>query len=107
MLRGFFLICMGLAFCPSVLELSTFGFILLPFWVPSFVKSLVVTSRLVSVAVCYSLFGEVGVVDPEVLLWFMLCATSVESVLVTLRHDFSPFWVTLFSVEPVLLALRC
>ena len=51
-----FLICMGLAFCPSVLELSTFGFILLPFWVLSFVKSLVVTSRLVSVAVCYSLF---------------------------------------------------
>ena len=41
---------------------------------------------------CYSLFGEVGVVDPEVLFWFMLCATSVESVLVTLRHDFSiPF----------------
>ena len=66
-----------------------------------------VTSRLVSVAVCYSLFGEVGVVDLEVLLWFMLCASSVESVLVTLRHDFDPFWVTLFSVEPVLLALRC
>ena len=70
-------------------------------------KSLSVTSRLVSVAVCYSLFGEAGVVDLEVLLWFVLCATSVESVLVTLRHDFSPFWVTLFSVEPILLALRC
>ena len=51
----FFGFCMGLAFCPSVFEFSTFGFILLPFWVPSFVKSLVVTSRLVSVAVCYSL----------------------------------------------------
>ena len=57
-------------------------------------KSLTVTSRLVSVAVLLS-FGEVGVVDPEVLVWFILCATSVESVLVTLRHDFSPFWVTL------------
>ena len=56
---------------------------------------------------CYSLFGEVGVVDSEVLLWFMLCATSVESVLVTLRHAFDPFWVTLFSVEPILLVLRC
>ena len=48
--------CMGLAFCPSVFEFSTFGFILLPFWVPSFVRSLVVTSRLVSVAVCCPLF---------------------------------------------------
>ena len=38
---------------------------------------------------CATLFlGEVGVVDLEVLLWFMLCASSVESVLVTLRHDF-------------------
>ena len=55
---------------------------------------------------CYSLFGEVGVVDPEVLLWFMLCATSVESVLVTLRPDFSPFWVTLFLVGPGLLGRR-
>ena len=36
MLRGFFLICMGLAFCPSFFELSTSGFILLPFWVLSF-----------------------------------------------------------------------
>ena len=51
-----FLFCMGLAFCPSVFEFSTFGFILLPFWVPSFVRSLVVTSRLVSVAVCCPLF---------------------------------------------------
>ena len=56
MMGFFFGFCMGLAFCPSFFELSTSGFILLPFWVPSFVKSLVVTSRLVSVAVCYSLF---------------------------------------------------
>ena len=28
---GFVLICMGLAFCPSFFELSTSGFILLPF----------------------------------------------------------------------------
>ena len=56
---------------------------------------------------CATLFvGEVGVVDLEVLLRFV-CASSVESVLVTLRHNFDPFWVTLFSVEPVLLALRC
>ena len=51
--------------------------------------------------------GEAGVVDLEVLIWFLLCAFSVESVLLTLRHDFDPFLGDLFSVEPVLLALRC
>ena len=38
---GFFLICMGLAFCPSFFELSTSGFILLPFWVLSFCEVVV------------------------------------------------------------------
>ena len=52
-------------------------------------------------------FGEVGVVDLEVLIRFLLCASSIESVLLTLRHDFDPFLGDLFSVEPVLLALRC
>ena len=57
---------------------------------------------------CAVLFlGEVGVVDLEVLIRFLLCASSIESVLLTLRHDFDPFLGDLFSVEPVLLALRC
>ena len=56
---------------------------------------------------CAVLFlGEVGVVDLEVLIRFLLCASSIESVLLTLRHDFDPFLGDLFSVEPVLLALR-
>ena len=55
----------------------------------------------------HSLFGRAGTVGPEVLNFLCGALLSVESVLVTLRHDFSPFWVTLFSVEPVLLALRC
>ena len=41
MSRGFFLISMGLAFCPSFFELSTSGFILLPFWVLSFCEVVV------------------------------------------------------------------
>ena len=55
----------------------------------------------------HSLFGRAGTVGPEVLNFLYGALPSVESVLVTLRHDFYPFWVTLFSVEPVLLALRC
>ena len=41
MSRGFFLISMGLAFCPSFFELSTSGFVLLPFWVLSFCEVVV------------------------------------------------------------------
>ena len=70
-------------------------------------KSLSVTSRLVSVAVlCFgrvglgdpearffsllghSLFGRAGTVGPEVLNFLCGALLSVESVLVTLRHDF-------------------
>ena len=50
--------------------------------------------------------GEAGVVDLEVLIWFLLCAFSIESVLLTLRHGFDPFLGDLFSVEPVLVVLR-
>ena len=38
---------------------------------------------------------------------FCSALSSIESVLLTLRHDFDPFLGDLFSVEPVLLALRC
>ena len=56
---------------------------------------------------CAVLFlGEAGVVDLEVLIWFLLCAFSIESVLLTLRHGFDPFLDDLFSVEPVLMVLR-
>ena len=37
---------------------------------------------------------------------FCSALSSIESVLLTLRHDFDPFLGDLFSVEPVLLALR-
>ena len=55
----------------------------------------------------HSLFSRAGTVGSEVQNFLFSALSSVESVLVTLRHDFDPFWVTLFSVEPVLLALRC
>ena len=38
---------------------------------------------------------------------FVVRFSSIESVLLTLRHDFDSFLGDLFLVEPVLLALRC
>ena len=55
----------------------------------------------------HSLFDRASTVGPEVLNFLCCALPLVESILVTLRHGFDPFWVTLFSLEPVLLALRC